>query len=248
MIWEKIKFAPVETKEFSIGSYKFIIIRHQKEWQIGWGKNSSGKMEKTDYDWTYFISEKPEINILPALPDRSLVLKSGHPVRVLPKTSIMNYIRIPVWVQFYAGVAKPENLVLECPVENLSATWFGEPDIGEPAYSLPHFAEKAFLQPSLEPDYAICPLNISNESAVILDFQRLLVSVRYLSIYNDGDLLCTNETKVRYRGEQHGNEVTFAQGKPNLSKNLQHLSSPRDDATKSIVKKSFSLIKNLSNI
>lgn len=248
MIWQKLKFAPGETKEFSIGSYKLIIIRFQKEWQIGWGENLSGKMEKSDYGWTYFISEKPEINILPALPDRSLVLKSDHPVRVLPKTSVMNYIRIPVWVQIYAGMIKPENLVLECPVEDLSSTWFGEPDNGELAYSLPHFAEYAFIQPSLEPDYAVCPLNISNESSVILDFQRLLVSVRYLSIFNDGDLLCTNETKVRYKGEQHNNEVTFVQGKPNLSKNLQHLSSPRDSATKSIVKKSFSLIKNLSNI
>ena len=248
MIWQKIKLAPGEKFELLIGAVRFSIIRYQREWRIGWVRNPAKKTAGTDYEWTYFISERSEINILPALPDRSLVLKPSHLVRVMPKTSIMNFIRIPIWVQFYTGAVKPENMVFEFPVEDLSSTWFGEPDIGELAYSLPHPTETAFTQPLLQSNYAICPLNISNESTEILDFQRLLVSVRYLSIYNEGDLLCTNETKVRYKGELHSNEVTFIQGKPNLSKNLQHLSSPRETTTKSILKKSFSLIKNLSNI
>jgi hypothetical protein len=248
MIWQKIKFASGDKYELSIGDIRFTIIRHQREWQIGWIKSPHIVTSEAEFNWTYFISERSEINIIPALPDRSLVLKPSHLVRVMPKTSIINYIRIPIWVQFYTGAVKPENMVFEFPVEELSSTWFGEPDNGELAYSLPHPIETAFTQPTLQHNYAICPLNISNESAEILDFQRLLVSIRYLSIYNEGDLLCTNETKVRYKGEQHSNEVTFVQGKPDLSKNLQHLSSPRDTATKSILKKSFSLIKNLSNI
>ncbi len=248
MIWQKIKLAYGETHEFALGNCRFKIIRHQKEWQAGWLRNIPGKKAKNEYDWIYFIYDKPELNILPSLPDKPLVLKPDYPLRILPKNNMVNYIKVPVWVQFYAGAVKTENLVMECPADELSTTWFGEPDNGELAYSLSHPAENIFRKPELGSDFVICPISISNESATTLDFQRFLVSVRYLSIFNDGDLLCSNETKVRYKGEQHASEVTFVQGKPNLSKDLQHLSSPRDTSTKSILRKSFSLIMNLSNI
>ena len=109
-----------------------------------------------DVDWSQLVADKHEsLFIQPALPDKAVIIRPVKNISVLPSMKIDIVVKIPLWIQFYTGAIKPDNMIHEFPGVNLSPTWFGEPDNGELAYRLP---QRIFfnLEGKIAPYEAIC--------------------------------------------------------------------------------------------
>lgn len=157
------------------------------------------------------------------------------------------YVNIPLWIQFYAGADNKDKFIYELSVFELSCTWFGEPDNGILSYSLFSPITTSLQKNSLKNEEALCPIKIYNESGTTLDFQRLAISVDFLNIYSENNLLYTNEIKVSYKGEKIISEIKYSQQAPGFLKEYKHLSRPRNPEKNNVLRKSFHLIKSLTD-
>jgi len=166
----------------------------------------------------------------------------------LPGKNILVFIQIPLWIQFYAGTKKKENLIFECNSIELSSTWFGEPDSGTLAYSLrlkPD--EQLFEKPKVFTNKIVCPIRLTNDSNAPLDVQRLLLHGEYLNIYGDGNQLYTNEVKIKFKGISEVSDVQYSNQSPSFSEHTGQISSARSAKANNVISKSFHYIKSLTN-
>ncbi|MBN1950515.1 MAG: DUF432 domain-containing protein [Bacteroidales bacterium] len=258
-LWQKYKFGEAEIYSSAIGQYQFWIKKQGKLWYVARMKMAEAsqsvesKLDKVTSlaegsDWEFNIADKHcHAYIMPATPDRPLIIKSSKKISVLPRMSLDLFIEIPVWIQLYASSVKPENLLLEFPSSELSSTWFGDPDNGELAYS---YSKEIIYDPEeIRPvsGNAVCPIRIKNESDITLNFQRLSVPIFLLNLYGNSEMLCTNEVNVRYKGDDNTSEIHIAGNNPSVSEGLKLIVNARIKSNRSFLKKSFSFIKSIAD-
>ena len=199
------------------------------------------------WDW-YAGHPDREITVLPAMPDRPLVLKPQINRHILPGSKTQVLFFIPVWLQIYSGSEAIENLITQHPSEILSSTWFGEMQSGELCYALKRDLQESRPSVSISPLSAVCTLNIHNDSQALLDFQRMAVHVEYLSIFTDGHSLYTNEVSVKFNGVDQISQVKYSARAPKWSGSTSRIKGPREKPTKSLLRKSFYFIKSLTEM
>lgn len=201
-----------------------------------------------EYSWyRYLIGGEYHLELFPALPDRPLVLKPSVRRKILPghKTKLLFFI--PLWIQLYGVRKDVSHMVSEYPTAMLSSTWFGDIQGGDLSYALETGLQqevKDFRHPT--PFHAACFLNIQNSSNLLLDFFRMAVHVEYLSLFGDGEKLYTNEVNVNFTGIDQVSQVKYTSRGPRGIAALKKIVEPRQTASKSILKRSFSFIKQLS--
>lgn len=256
-MWQKYKIEEGKIFTSKIGHSQFWIEKQNKIWHVAKLKDqdpeqSNRPLTEVDslpdgVDWSYHVADKHNmLQIAPSSPDRPIIVKPKKTFTVLPNMSLDIYIKVPIWLQLYASSVKPENLILEFPSQELSSTWFGAPDNGELAYSLIDEIIFDLKEEKLEAYSAICPIEIRNESETSLDFQRLSVPVDQLNIYSNSAVLCTNEVKVKFKGEEKSSEVHISAGSPPIFEGLKQINKARNSSSDNILKKSFSFIKSFT--
>ncbi len=256
-MWKKYTIEPNKIYYWKLGACEFWVKKQNKEWQIA-SKNFNEPLMETsiakevdepnDVEWKSFIADKSNLlNIVPALPDRPVVVKPNNTFKLLPNMNVQLYVHIPVWIQLYSGSAKKENLVYEFSSYELSSTWFGYPDNGILSYSLTNSIDTSFDKSSLANFKTVCPIKITNDCQTALDFQRLSLLVEFLNIYSENNLLFTSETKVKFKGENVVSEINYGQSAPSFIENPKHLASPRNPEKNNVLKKSFHFIKSLTD-
>ncbi|MBN1599425.1 MAG: DUF432 domain-containing protein [Bacteroidales bacterium] len=255
-MWTKYKFEVDKILTSKAGNTKFWINKLDQTWQIVTKSVSDEKDSESvqfvdslseDLEWDHYVADKhTSILILPALPDRSIIVRPKHTLKVLPKTSFDFFIKIPVWIQLYSSANKPENLIMEFPSVKMSSTWFGEPDNGLLAYSLmDDIIHKIDLKSVLNFE-ALCPVKIRNESTTVLNFDRLAIEAELLTLYKGDNILCTSEVLLKHKGDDQSSEVQIGAGNPKLDENLKQINSPRILPSKNLIKKSFYIIKSIA--
>ncbi|GEM_PF-3089116 len=199
------------------------------------------------WDW-YAGGKDREITLLPAMPDRPLVLKPRVKRHILPgcKTKLLFFV--PVWIQLYTGSGDKSNLIFQFPSQVLSSTWFGEMQNGELCYALERDLLESRPAVAMSPFSAVCTLNIENGSQFLLDFQRMAVHVEYLSLFTDGHSLYTNEVYVKFNGVDQISQIKYSSRAPKWSGNITKINTSRERPTKNILKKSFYFIKALTDM
>lgn len=257
MIWTKYNLEREKVYCWKFGTLEFFIKKIGKEWQIAHKTSETpGKSdefanvvpEPENVEWKSFIADKNDsLLILPALPDRPVIIKPNNTFKLMPNKAVQLFINIPVWIQLYSGTAQKENLMLEIPLRELSSTWFGDPDNGTLSYSLPKGSYESLGSNNPNGYEIICPVKIINSAAGQLDFQRLCLHVEFLGIYFDQHFLYTNETRVRYKGESIISDIHYTHQPPSFVENAKHLSSPRNHEKSNVFMKSFHLIKSLTD-
>lgn len=254
-MWKKHTIESDTNYILALGELKILVKKSGKEWLIKSDINTdySGNEFATtqenlpESDCKVIISDKNNgLSILPALPDKPLVIRPEMELKLQPKSSIQLKLQIPVWVQLYHGSIKTENRIHEESTKALSKTWIGEPDNGLLAYALR-------INPLVQSDeateganYASCLMKISNESTSILDFQRLLLHVDQLTIYINQDKLYTNNVHVKFKGENAISDLHYSSNKPEFVENARKISDPRNSEMRSALRRSFYFIKSLT--
>jgi hypothetical protein len=256
-MWQKYKLETNKIFEGKIGYRKFWICKIDLVWniavQVSEGPESTQTPKEVEklpqsVQWSHLIADVHQtVLIMPAMPDRPVVIKPEKSFTLLPGISLDILIRIPVWVQIYASRVKEHQLMIDFPSRQISSTWFGDPDNGEIAYSLSDPAY--FLSSDLvaDDDHAICPVKIKNESDTILNFQRLSVPANQLNIYSDKGKLFTNEVRVRFKGEEQQTDLQIMNGSPEIAQGYPLLSHSRLKPNKNILRKSFYFLKSITD-
>jgi hypothetical protein len=182
--------------------------------------------------------------IAPALPVKPLVFK-GTGLNVLPNQKLTFFLRIPLAFQIYFSKILPENLLKEISYKRLSDTWFGEPDMGEPAFALgsEYYLEMDEIEiADLE---AICPVTVHNTSAEILNVQRLIIRDENVTLYKNRDKIITSVVHVEYKGKEVASEVDYNYSKDYHGEKQEIIAKPRNASGKNLLKLNFHFIKNI---
>jgi len=240
---------------WQIGNVCFWIKKEGKVWQIAncmkkefYTETQLGIEvdEPANLTWKTFIAEDTNhLFVLPALPNKPLVLKPINSFILLPSASKQLYVHVPVWVQLYAGSVKKENLLTEFCTTQLSNSWFGDTDNGTLAYALPSELQVEHKPELIAPNETVCPVHITNNSSQQLNFQRFLIQSDCMTLYITKEHLYCNELKVRFKGEPNTSDASYASQAPSIAIGAKLLSQPRS-SERNMLKRSLFLFKSLT--
>jgi len=205
-----------ETLEFSFGPLEVRIRRVKNELWVAHlregdvptsGYEAEAALDHTDWSRWALRDETARLRLIPALPDRMLVVKVEQPFTLLRRAQARIYTRVGASVRIQAvGDSGADDLV-EIPVERLSDTWRGDFRSGETAYWLATRARREVPGKHLEPWQIVCTLQLTNTSSDALPVEKLALRVEHLSVFESGDRLWAEEVGVVYRGEDEGSDI-----------------------------------------
>ncbi len=247
-ILTKHKFQPDETKLIDIGCVQLSATRKSEGWHLITTDNCPNDDIDLSTDATlsdYFqTGNSNTLIIAPALPVKPLVFK-GTGLNVLPNQKLTFFLKIPLAFQIYFSKIQSENLLKEITYKRLSDTWFGEPDSGEPAFSLgrEYFLDIGDIK--ITDFEAICPVVVHNTSSVILNVQRLIIRDENITLYKNEDKIVTSVVNVEYKGNEVASAVDYNYSRQYNGEKQEILAKPRNTSGKNLLNINFHFIKNI---
>lgn len=198
-----------------------------------------------DNGLTILGSSEP-LAIRPILPNLPLVLQPETELHILPKAGLQSTVILPLGIALTTMEEASVRLIKEFFAEELSKTWFGTPDEGEAAYSWKTSLTQKEPPETESPWAAVCPLIIQNDSPEILNFQKMILRVPELSLYTDGRLTLTDAVTIRFRGQTQVSQISINKETDPSGARLAKLTGPRIPPEKDLLKRSFAVIKTIS--
>jgi hypothetical protein len=183
-----------------------------------------------------------EIEILPAFPDRPLVLQPEDPFHLLPGARARIFVRVPLWVRVTVPGVRGANL-LEIPTVRLSDTWWGTPQEGQLCYWLHIMARREALPSIFRPDRIVCPVELLNRAKEDLPVEKTLLRVDHLSVFRGSSTLWSDEIRVQYKGEDEGSEIEMTGRTPPEAPGGPRLAHPRTPLAKGFSARTFARLK-----
>ncbi|AEJ62143.1 hypothetical protein Spith_1885 [Spirochaeta thermophila DSM 6578] len=184
-------------------------------------------------------------SLLPAVPDKPLILFLEDPLRVFPGNEHRIFFHIPLWVKLVLRGDSYEYTVFDLPPMVFSNTWSGSPESGVLGYS---FRTRIMTEPEDRPPgmWALCAVRLHNRTQGELLLERFVVPVAFLSLYRGGDRLTTSRASLSFRGETGELQWKFERGAPGYTEGEVLVSGPREKATRNIFVMGASLIRSLT--
>ncbi|MFW5870125.1 MAG: hypothetical protein ACOC29_03320 [Candidatus Sumerlaeota bacterium] len=182
------------------------------------------------------------LRFMPAMGDRSVVVRPSEPIVLAPRAKGMFYVSIPLWVGIQVGEKSPRE-ILRQPTVELSNIWLGTRDAGELSYSLRSHARRNFETFPDLPYRCICPVRLHNTSEEDLHFERISLRVSHLAIYEGAQSLWANEVSYSAKGDEALSKIEYGQQPPASAEQkmtrLREADSPR---------KTSMLMRGLANL
>ena len=247
-ILQKHQILPGNTKIIDIGCVQLSATRLKE----GWHLTTTDSCPDDDIALTedsalsdYFQTGKSNsLIIAPALPVKPMVFK-GTGLNVLPEQKITLFLKIPLTFQIYFSKIHPENLLKEIIYKRLSNTWFGEPDTGEPAFTLGSEYFLDFNEIEINGFEAICPVSVKNGASENLNVQRLIIRDEFLTLYKNNDKIVTSHVQIDFKGKEIIGSVDYQYSKAFNGEKQEILAKPRNVAGKGHVKLNFHFMKTM---
>ena len=222
------------------------VLQLRRESQLVWSRLIDPDFSTGDEAYDVLVLEEEGLySVAPILPDRPLVLRPAHSLSILAGGFLKTMVHVPLFPSLVVRIGEKERTVREWALPPLSKTWFGDPVEGEAAYSLSAPLDEKGMLSDPDPWIALCPLIIRNESPDILDFERMILRVPFLSLYGGKQRIYTNELTVRFRGVDQVSQVQISTRFPEVGEPVRKLSDPRSRSDWRLLRKSFSFIKSL---
>lgn len=171
-----------QSRYSKIGNIIVCIDNYNHEWQLDIYRESNLTQTKTKTLGTQLSTN--EINLKPALPDRTLHAKLLSPLVIPPDGSITLYLSTPIWIRIEIG-AKPIALD-EIPTHILADTWWGKNTVeGELCYAanpMPSLRSDDLPQ---DPTHVMSMMFMHNQSRDRIFLQDIRLPLPFLSIFCD---------------------------------------------------------------
>lgn len=187
-----------------------------------------------------------EVDLLPAFPDRPLLVKPTFNHYILPSTSYKFYVYIPITVQMYNSSVKSQNKIAEYASIKLSPTWFGDSTEGELCYVLYSSFDTNINEDMKNSNFIICPIEIHNKSKEVLDVSHLALRVMFLNIYANDELMISNKVRISFNGMDAVSDVNYNKTAISSIPDLKQIASARMPENNKLLKRSFQFIRQMS--
>lgn len=202
--WGEFRFEAGESRLWRLAGLDLRLTRNDREWQVECRRNPM--QHEDEQDWTLespaphplpdvipgrhlFDRTGPVLKILPALADRSVVIKPVNPLYIPGGQSAVLFVSTPVWVQ--VKVEQAVTPLLDIPVIRPSDTWFGSTPVqGRVCYGTKVFGRTELALLPLRPFRAVTPVSIRNDAGDTMPVERICMPVPLLDLYcaTDGRL------------------------------------------------------------
>jgi len=247
-ILKKHQILPGQTEHFDIGCIRLSATRKMEGWHLLTSDNCPDDdvflTSESSLDDYFQTGKSNSLIIVPAMPAKPLVFK-GSGLFVLPGQKITIFLKIPLAFQVYFSKIQPENLLKEITYKRLSDTWFGEPDSGEPAFALGSEFYLNIDEIKITDLEAICPVIIENNSATILNLQRLLIRDENVTLYKNNEKIVTSVVHVEFKGNDVASSVDYRYSKEYNGERQEVLAKPRNNSGKGLLHMNFHFIRNI---
>jgi hypothetical protein len=183
------------------------------------------------------------IRLSPAFPDRLVVVKPESDLRLLPGAAARIYVRVPLRVHIEALGPVPASL-LRIPTAVLSDTWWGTNEEGELGYWLDTRARRVMADEEFEEHLCICPIQLENRSEDDLQVDRIALRVAHLTVFRHGTQLWSDETRVRYLGDEGGSRLDMSGKAPTEAPTAARLTPPEHPMVRGLTARTFARIRS----
>jgi hypothetical protein len=257
-LWDPFPIKPRGVVYASLGPLEVWLRQLGEDWYVAYRRaepevqpsaprtlQPTGDLE--ELPWSRWVSTRTSerMRLVPALPDRSVVVRPRYPLNVPTGESVLFYVNIPLWVRVTVGETA-ELTLSEIPSVVLSNTWFGEPTAGELCYALKTKAQRDLEELSNHPYMVTCPVKVENLAPTDLEFQRICIRVEHLHVYRGLRRLWTNQVEVQFKGEDFASQISVIKYAPKLEGTSERLCAAREPVERSLLKKSFSVLRSLT--
>ncbi len=256
-IWGSFDIVDNQIYFWRVGNCNIWLKREEDNIYIKWFySNSNNKIDNEnivpdDEGWSHYVikGKSESIELSPAMPDRSLVIKVKRPFYLPPGIKKRIYIDVPLWICI-STVGNNKAKLVEIPSFILSNTWFGTPIEGQVCYWLMSEVNFGIEEYSHIPYMATCPVtlkNISNENLLV---KKFLIPVENSVLFIHNNELWSDEILISYKGQ---NDVSFVECKGHVLKEFigaKKICEPRKKQTNKRFVRTFDsfIVKNFFNI
>ncbi|SIQ01216.1 hypothetical protein SAMN05920897_102205 [Alkalispirochaeta americana] len=246
-VWGPVNLDHHESREFSWGSLRITCTRTLTDWNLEY-ENRGILLTDTVTEHRVILPARNSFpHFLPATHDKPVLLRPAHPIALAPGTSVHYQVFLPLWIQVVTAPLGQQILsgeaFLDLPTSPLKRTWFGTFESGESAYQHRFTPLDVPDQPA---DQYMVPLTISNDSSSVLWFERFLLRVIHLDLFQAEDGIVSNHVKVAFRGADQFSQITYGDGKALRRGGARQCSSQRQPSSGDLIRKSFLWLRDLA--
>lgn len=248
--WGELALPQAQTVTRTVGPLSLHFVRTEGEIRVATGDRDPQALAPADWSRWTVPESADKVRLLPALPDRPLVLEPEMPFVLLPGTEARVYVRVPLVARLELDLDGAPHVLAEHPAIELSDTWWGDVEEGEIAYWLHTSARRTVAPELLTSHQAICPLQLVNRSPDELRVERLTLRVAHLSIFAGRETggLWTDVSRVRYMGEDEGSQIDNSGAPPDEAEGGQLVTRPREPLTRGLRARTFARLRALPGV
>jgi len=194
--WGNYEVGKNQTLRWQIGPKILCITRDHKEWKVASVEaqdpldnclvvaETTKEPDGDDIDvWRFAVrSESNAVRLVPALPDRPLIVKMTKTFLIPTMEEAILFVSIPLWLRIYVGEGSAE--LMDSAIVRPSDTWFGPNTMkGDLCYASQTNARLHIENLHLRPHRAIASVRIRNNSVLKLHIDKLKIPVNNLSLF-----------------------------------------------------------------
>lgn len=227
-----------------LGPLELRFLRRSDELRLSWHRE--GEVEEVPRRWSRWApgeSWSGEIELAPAFPDRLVVVKPEEEFRLMQGARARIYLRVPMQVEVRIRPL-PAPALASVPTVVMSDTWWGQVEEGELGYWLETRARRAIGTGEFAEHLCICPLQLENRAAEDLQVDKIALRVGHLSLYREGEHLWSDETRVRYLGEEEGSRIDMAGHPPGEATGAVRMAPPKVPMERGFSARTFARLRS----
>lgn len=162
----------------------------------------------------WLVGDPAPLAILPAMPDRPLVVRPAASLSLLPGSAGSFRVAIPCWARF--GLVRGDGVTTleETPTVVLSDTWYGTPFDGLLCYAMRTTARRQMEDLLPRRHRAVCAVEVRNRGTEPVLLERLCIHAEHLAVYAGRSRLWTTAVTCTLRSGDEPALVDFAAGPP----------------------------------
>jgi hypothetical protein len=255
--WGSFSLPEGQSGRWRIGSAIFTISRLRNEWTVAYETVEEAAEEAEDSVEVALPLAQPEepgpkakvtrfgmsktdktLKLIPALADRSVVIRTEKPLHVLSNQEVKLYVNSPLWVRIETG--DPQIVLQDIPILRPSDTWFGASTVqGELCYASRIYGRLSLEDIRFRPHRAVTPVLLRNLGKDSLFLERLNLPVHNLSLYESEENYLWTQSIALEAGTDDKADLELKKGAPKEAKNPKLICGPREKAEKKILSRAL---------
>jgi hypothetical protein len=234
-----------EKRSFKFGKLELELTPNILEWLIEYGYDQDRYVNQSAKSITrlrtIIAGDEFALQLSPASSDRNVVVRPAQKIAIPHGQTIRLFIGTPVWL--VGTHTSLEHKLFDLSSEILSDTWFGPNTYtGEICYANETQARLDLNRLTLRPDRLITPVTIINNGGDTLTLERLNLPIPYLSIFDAGPNLWTQEISLKRTGKMESAGIKFPVEPPAHAPESPCLAGPRQSAPDNLIERAYNLL------